>query len=1206
MDEGQTVRDPRIPGFLGRLVGTAGEVAGTCFQVAPCVVVTAWHVLEQLGCGEVGAWVGADALGGTAPVAGAQVLATDPTRDLAVLRRVEPLPGTAAGLEATDTVELLTPVVVTGVSAVDDPGRDYRHLDATGTWQGGTVRDGRVALGRLTSSAVVPGMSGAPVLRLADRTVLGVVSARYNSADGWLRDSVWIARTEDLAALLDGIPGITVTRRLVLHDQVSTLLCVWDRGIAAPAGLAPEGAGDAGGIQEAAYEAARVLSALDDSYRGFGRLGDLARALIAAAAREGRHSPDEVREFETRVHSRGLDPRLLIPRLKQHEEALRRWSEPLPGDARDMAAPRPITGVLASFTRVLVDGLDELLHGLSPGTRRYLGDALADRRSVPLSGFLSALDARLPPLRSTSVAAVHVPFPVEEDRETAVAVRNAVQRRLGLGSVAAQMLLLPAPDPYVTGRDPIIDTVVRAIDRHLQRHGSATAFLSGQPGVGTSTVAIEAARRLVPAFRGGVFYIDLHGLVPGAHRSARTVVRIVSEALGLELGAGLQDDAADFAAFSAQLHGRGILLVLDNARDAAHVATLVRTPVSCGLIVTSRDRVQGFADRGLVFQVVPLDRESAVRVLSSYAEDVEERSPHIAHLHRIAHLCGDVPLALRMVGARIASRRDLALDYLVQLLEEETTRLDYLDSGDRAVRAAIKLSYDHLDVPTRRVFRLITAAPGASVTAKEMGHCLDSPPTQHELLLNRLVDRSLAQQEFLRSYPGELLAMFTLYELVQLFARERLAEEEEAATVRDFRHRLITQLCDRLDAITDQTPEAELSGELDPARFHAALSMAEQEGWPDLATKLAIGLHVLYSARNELDSILAINDVRIDLHLRHRDPAQAVKACLLNAEELRNRAPAQAVQSARRAMRIAREHGLAEQAAKAAFELSTMLWDQDDGEGALTAGEQAATELLNLGKEATAVPIVINNCILALWTDQDRKALEWGRKATDLADRWADRFHRGLAAMYRGRAERRAGHHLAAIDFARRCADLSTQAGNWWDAAISAEDGARAANDIGDTATAVELRSQRADHWTREGNHPREVEALIDLSATHMAAGSYEQAWHALARTEATARNPAHSVPAPLQEEAALRLEAARLFIGDTPATLPPAPAGDEELNHLRDALRLHRTGQLRTAQAREQTLDLLTSLTRHAPAWDKWILRQELGEERKPPRELT
>ena len=75
----------------------------------------------------------------------------------------------------------------------------------TSAWAGGTTRDDQVPLSRVAASAVMRGMSGAPVLTRqpaqAGRMVLGVVSARYNSVDGWGRDSVWVARTENLAPL---------------------------------------------------------------------------------------------------------------------------------------------------------------------------------------------------------------------------------------------------------------------------------------------------------------------------------------------------------------------------------------------------------------------------------------------------------------------------------------------------------------------------------------------------------------------------------------------------------------------------------------------------------------------------------------------------------------------------------------------------------------------------------------------------------------------------------------------------------------------------------------------------------------------------------------------------------------------------------------------------------------------------------------------
>ena len=71
----------------------------------------------------------------------------------------------------------------------------------------------------------MPGMSGAPVIRDSDGAVAGVVSGRYNSADGWLAQTVWVARTEDLLPLLAGIANVSMPRP-PLAGPVDLLLTV--------------------------------------------------------------------------------------------------------------------------------------------------------------------------------------------------------------------------------------------------------------------------------------------------------------------------------------------------------------------------------------------------------------------------------------------------------------------------------------------------------------------------------------------------------------------------------------------------------------------------------------------------------------------------------------------------------------------------------------------------------------------------------------------------------------------------------------------------------------------------------------------------------------------------------------------------------------------------------------------------------------------
>jgi hypothetical protein len=204
---GAAVPDGRVPGYLGRVLDGDGAPVGTCFQVSPGVLVTACHVLDDIDAAADDALVRVDPLAG-GEAFDAVVVRVDPVRDLAVLAATACLAAVTGPLTATDRVLVRTPVTATGHTVLEDRECTYRFLTAVGQWAGGTTRDDAIQLGRMIADRVVPGMSGAPVVRDGDDAVAGVVSGRYNSADGWPPSTVWIARTEDLLPLLDGITSV--------------------------------------------------------------------------------------------------------------------------------------------------------------------------------------------------------------------------------------------------------------------------------------------------------------------------------------------------------------------------------------------------------------------------------------------------------------------------------------------------------------------------------------------------------------------------------------------------------------------------------------------------------------------------------------------------------------------------------------------------------------------------------------------------------------------------------------------------------------------------------------------------------------------------------------------------------------------------------------------------------------------------------------
>ena len=273
-----------VPDYLGRILD-GGDPVGTCFQVAPGVLVTAWHVLNDIGAAAPDSPVQVDPLRGGDPFE-ATVARLDATHDLAVLVSGTSLPAIAGLLTATDQMTIRAPVTVTGHAEPQDQGNTYRFLNAPGEWAGWTTRDNTVPLGRMTANALVPGMSGAPVICEGDGAVAGVVSGRYNTSDGWLAHTVWVARTEDLTVLLDGVAEVAM-RRVPLAGPVDLLLTIDTERVRLSAGptevSAPHG-GVRPGLAEAVNEARRARARIGQVLAAPLPAGELAGDLSLARA----------------------------------------------------------------------------------------------------------------------------------------------------------------------------------------------------------------------------------------------------------------------------------------------------------------------------------------------------------------------------------------------------------------------------------------------------------------------------------------------------------------------------------------------------------------------------------------------------------------------------------------------------------------------------------------------------------------------------------------------------------------------------------------------------------------------------------------------------------------------------------------------------------------------------------------------------------
>jgi hypothetical protein len=486
--------------------------------------------------------------------------------------------------------------------------------------------------------------------------------------------------------------------------------------------------------------------------------------------------------------------------------------------------------------------------------------------------------------------------------------RRALRRQLT--AEARDDCKVPPRNEYLCGRDDLVTEVVRRMRAALAADRIPVALLAGRPGVGTSNVAWAAARELTANFPGGVFRVDLRGLQSEIRRDTPAVVELVARAVNLHLDSELLSNDQRLKALRDRLDGRGVLLILDDARDAEHVASLVSPPIAAGIIVTSRSRSQNYVGRSLFFKVKPLTRGAAVKLLRMFAEG---RLHSHGQLARLARLGAYLPLALCVIGRKIQSG-PADLDTIIDELEK--TKLDDV------VRTAIRLSYNNLEDPSvQRIFRLLSATAARAGSPAEMAYITDEPGP-HESRLLTLAERSLAR----RASAGNRDATYWLYDLVSDFAREELAKEQPETVIRHFERDSVTFLRDRLRQITTEAGPAGAADRLDPARYQAAEMLARDRGWPGLAADLADSLHLLFLDRGEEDTATAIHDRLVQQFVKVDSYAAASAACLTAAQRLDDRgATHSAVKAATNAAKIARDHELNADLARADEKLSYLL-----------------------------------------------------------------------------------------------------------------------------------------------------------------------------------------------------------------------------------------------------------------------------------------
>jgi tetratricopeptide (TPR) repeat protein len=358
-------------------------------------------------------------------------------------------------------------------------------------------------------------------------------------------------------------------------------------------------------------------------------------------------------------------------------------------------------------------------------------------------------------------------------RDPALAVPAEWDAAAAAGGLDAARVVprqLPAAVARFAGRSGELGVLAGLAEEVASGAGGTVVIsaIGGMAGVGKTALAVLFTHRVAGLFPDGQLYVDLRGFGPsGDPVPPARVVREFLGALGVAPRAVPADVDAQAGLYRSVLAGKRVLVVLDNARDAAQVRPLLPGSAGCLVVVTSRSQLAGLAavEGARLLPLGLLTEQEARELLAGRlgAGRVEAEAEAVTEL---IGLCARLPLALAITAARAAARPEHPLEALAAELRAAGGPLDALDAGEptASVRAVFSWSYRQLSPAAARLFRLLGIHPGPDISAPAAASLAGVEPAQARHLLAELARAHLVAEhaigryafhDLLRAYAAE-------------------------------------------------------------------------------------------------------------------------------------------------------------------------------------------------------------------------------------------------------------------------------------------------------------------------------------------------------------------------------------------------------------------------------------------------------------------
>lgn len=329
---------------------------------------------------------------------------------------------------------------------------------------------------------------------------------------------------------------------------------------------------------------------------------------------------------------------------------------------------------------------------------------------------------------------------------------------------------LPPGLPSMIGRGAEVKQAMLALTPQRRRHLPVVVVV-GHGGIGKTTVALEVAHALKGDYPDGQLFANLGGTGPRPARPHEVLARFL-RALGTGGAAVPADMEERSEMFRSVVADKSLLIVLDDAVDAQQIASLLPGSSGCAVIVTSRASAAQFHGVTLI-PLLPFELDDA-RALLTQCAGTERMSAEPEAVNRVIELCFGLPLALAIVGSRLAARPMWQISKVAARLADRERILTELSE----VEPVLEWAYGTLDSETRSLLRRIGLSGQREVSAWMAAALAGVSLLAAEERLDQLGEAGFLSPTGERSHEG---ALYTCHDLVLALGHARALKEDSPA-----------------------------------------------------------------------------------------------------------------------------------------------------------------------------------------------------------------------------------------------------------------------------------------------------------------------------------------------------------------------------------------------------------------------------------------